>query len=126
MIFVDMIAGALIGALSGMGVGGAGLLVIYLTALRGVGQQAAQGVNLYFFIFASAAAMFVHSAKRRIDYGTVLMTTLTGVPAAYLGCMAAAAAGPSLLRKIFGGMLVITGAMALLRNKKRRRNGALT
>ena len=83
-------------------------------------QQAAQGVNLYFFIFASAAAMFVHFAKRNIDYKTVLMTTLTGVPAAYLGCMAASAVSPSLLRRVFGAMLVITGAMALLRNKKRR------
>ncbi|MDD6094353.1 MAG: sulfite exporter TauE/SafE family protein [Clostridia bacterium] len=121
MIVADIIAGIAIGALSGMGVGGAGLLVIYLTALRGLEQRAAQGVNLYFFIFASAASMFVHAAKRKIDRKNVLTVLLGGMPAAYLGCLAASATDPDMLRKIFGGMLVLTGVSAFFKQKKKRR-----
>ncbi len=117
MTAADLIAGTVIGALSGMGVGGAGLLIIYLTAFRGISQQDAQGINLYFFIFASAAAMFVHAAKRNIDYKRVVFCLITGIPAAYLGCMTAASVSPELLRRIFGGMLVLTGMSVFLKKR---------
>lgn len=45
----DIIAGLGIALLSGMGVGSAGLLVVWLTMADTVPQLAAQGLNLYFF-----------------------------------------------------------------------------
>ena len=113
----DVIAGLIIGALSGLGVGGAGLLVIYLTAFRDIPQKAAQGINLYFFIFASASAMIIHNMKRKIDKKNAVLSLLTGIPAAYLGCIASSAAQPELLRKVFGGMLIICGGLTLLKRK---------
>ena len=116
------------GALSGMGIGGGGLLVIYLTLLRGVGQISAQGLNLYFFIFASVAALFVHGAKRRIDYKAALLLALFGLPAALLGSMAAQGSDPHLLRVAFGVMLVAAGGVSAIRVlpvyiKKRKEKG---
>ena len=55
------------GTLTGMGIGGGGLLVLYLTAMDGVGQLAAQGCNLLFFVYASAASLFVHNKKRNLN-----------------------------------------------------------
>lgn len=118
MYILDFVAGTVFGALSGMGVGGAGLLVIYLTAVREVAQHDAQGINLYFFIFASAAAILIHAAKQKIDEVTMLLSLLGGVPAAYLGCLCASAVQPELLRKIFGGMLIITGLISLFKQRK--------
>ncbi len=128
MIFIDIIAAFLMGALSGMGIGGGGLLVIYLTLLRGVGQISAQGLNLYFFIFASVAALFVHGAKRRIDYKAALLLALFGLPAALLGSMAAQGSDPRLLRVAFGVMLVAAGGVSAIRVlpvyiKKRKEKG---
>lgn len=120
MYILDFVAGTVFGALSGMGVGGAGLLVIYLTAVREVAQHDAQGINLYFFIFASAAAILIHAAKQKIDEFTMLLSLLGGVPAAYLGCLCARAVQPELLRKIFGGMLIVTGLISLFKQRKSR------
>ena len=42
-----------IAILSGLGVGSAGLLVVFLTVVSELPQRTAQGVNLMFFLFAS-------------------------------------------------------------------------
>ena len=46
--------------LSGLGVGSAGLLVVFLTAVLQVPQLTAQGMNLVFFLFSSGSALTVH------------------------------------------------------------------
>ena len=119
-MIVDMTAAFLMGALSGMGIGGGGLLVIYMTLFRGVGQVEAQGLNLYFFLFASAAALFVHCVKRVINYPLVLLLGVVGIPAALLGSLCASVVDPSLLRCAFGVMLIISGAVGVLKNIKSR------
>ncbi len=103
------------GALSGMGIGGGGLLVIYLTLLRGTEQISAQGLNLYFFIFASAASLFVHACKRNINYSHVLLLALFGMPAALIGGYTALLTDPETLRKAFGYMLIFAGGLSLFR-----------
>ena len=115
MAFVDMMAALFMGALSGMGIGGGGLLVIYLTLIRGAEQINAQGINLYFFVFASIAALFIHCRKRRIDYSLVLLLSALGMPVSLLGSLLASVTDPYLLRKIFGIMLIIAGGISLVR-----------
>jgi uncharacterized membrane protein YfcA len=128
MAFVDMMAAFFMGALSGMGIGGGGLLVIYLTLIRGAEQINAQGINLYFFVFASIAALFIHCRKRRIDYSLVLLLSAFGMPVSLFGGLLASVTDPYLLRKIFGVMLIIAGGISLVRtvlpyiiNKKERK-----
>ncbi|MBE6587522.1 MAG: sulfite exporter TauE/SafE family protein [Ruminococcaceae bacterium] len=115
MTIIDMIASFFMGALSGMGIGGGGLLVIYLTLVRGTDQISAQGLNLYFFLFASAAALFVHCTKRRINYPLVLILAAFGMPMSFAGSLAASAARPETVRVIFGVMLIIAGGISLIR-----------
>ena len=128
MAFVDMMAALFMGALSGMGIGGGGLLVIYLTLIRGAEQINAQGINLYFFVFASIAALFIHCRKRRINYSLVLLLSALGMPVSLFGGLLASVTDPYLLRKIFGVMLIIAGGISLVRtvlpyiiNKKERK-----
>ena len=45
MLFIHMLASFGIAVLSGMGVGSAGLFVLYLTAFAGLSQLQAQGLN---------------------------------------------------------------------------------
>ena len=55
MIFLDFIVGAATGVLSGFGIGGGTLLVLYLTAVGGIEQTIAGGINLLYFIGCAPA-----------------------------------------------------------------------
>ena len=103
----------LLAALSGMGVGGGGLFVIYLSLFTDTPQLVAQGMNLLFFLFSSGASVTVHLQKRKICYPVVGMMTLFGMVGALLGAFASAHLPAHLLRQIFGGMLVVSGILAL-------------
>ena len=67
---IPALAGAVTGVLSGFGIGGGTLLLIYLTAFAGVEQTLAQGINLLYFLPAAATALPSHlktgiSTKKR-------------------------------------------------------------
>ncbi|MBQ7322067.1 MAG: sulfite exporter TauE/SafE family protein [Clostridia bacterium] len=115
MIFVDIIAAALAALLSGLGAGSGGLLVIYLTLAAGMEQQAAQGVNLLFFLFSGGAALAVHAARRRLFPGVILTLVLSGILGSLLGSAMAGVFSPLLLRRLFGGMLVVSGILSFRR-----------
>ncbi|MBE6714386.1 MAG: sulfite exporter TauE/SafE family protein [Ruminococcaceae bacterium] len=115
MLIFDTVCAFLLGSLSGMGIGGGGLLVIYLTFIRSMSQIAAQGLNLYFFIFASIAALFVHFKKRKINLSLFLALGLSGMPASLLGSLMAHRTDPDTLKKAFGWMLIFAGTISLFR-----------
>ena len=110
-----------IAALSGMGVGGGGLFVIYLALLTDTPQLAAQGMNLLFFLFSAGASMTVHVRARRL-YGTViLLMAATGIAGALLGTWLSAFVNQALLRKLFGVMLTVSGLLVLRKQIAGRR-----
>ena len=113
-----VVAALVIALLSGMGVGSGGLLVIYLTLIENLPQLTAQGANLLFFTFASAAALTVHAIKRKIFVGAVIIMGLSGAVGSLLGSLIAQLVPADLLGKIFGGMLVVTGIFSLRRRKR--------
>ena len=115
---LDIIVFFLIAALSGMGVGSAGLLVVWLTAFDTVPQLAAQGLNLFFFLFSSSASLLIHVARRKIFWGAIGIMTATGAVGALVGSMIAASFDPSLLARLFGGMLLVSGALSFVRSVK--------
>lgn len=112
----DAIVSAAVAALSGMGVGSGGLLVVWLTRADGLGQVEAQGANLLFFLFASAASCAVNLRLRRVGAGTAVLLAAGGVVGAVLGACLASVLDPTLLRRLFGGMLLVTGVPALVRS----------
>ena len=57
MIWIDIAFTFVFAALAGMGIGSGGLLVLYLTLIRGTPQLSAQGFNLLFFLFSSGASV---------------------------------------------------------------------
>ena len=110
---MDSLAFLAIAALSGLGVGSGGLLVIYLTLVKNLPQLTAQGVNLIFFILASLSSLIFSFTKRRIPIGAVAVMSLIGIIGSLTGTWLAAIIPPELLRKIFGVMLVGSGILAL-------------
>lgn len=53
-------AGLITGVLSGFGVGGGTLLLIYMTTFAGVPQTLAQGINLLYFLPTAVMALPAH------------------------------------------------------------------
>lgn len=112
---IDFLVSCGVALLSGLGVGSGGLLVVFLTEYRDVGQLFAQGVNLIFFIFSSGASTAVNLRSRNICYGAVTVMSIGGTVGAIVGALVASVLDPDLLRIGFGLMLLIGGIPALWR-----------
>ena len=61
------LAGLLTGVLSGCGIGGGSLLVLWLTLFEGMPQFTAGGINLLYFLACAPAALVSHVKNRLID-----------------------------------------------------------
>ena len=119
MIYVvDFIAGVLIAALAGMGVGGGGLLVLYLVFVKGMGQTDSQGINLVFFVCASITALCLHLKKRSVDMRRCVVLMCFGGIGAILGAVVASYFEPDVVRKIFGWFLIASGVLVFLKKRK--------
>ncbi len=118
MMWIHFFATLVISALSGMGVGGGGLFVIYLVFMTELPQLSAQGLNLLFFLCSAGAAMLVHLQKRQIPWRTVALLICFGLVGVFLGTYLSAHLDEGILRKIFGVLLVISGISSLKRQQK--------
>ena len=61
-----ILAGLVCGVLSGFGIGGGSLLMVWMTAVLSMDQKAAQGVNLLYFLPCAACALIFHIKNRQI------------------------------------------------------------
>lgn len=106
---LPLAVGAATGVLSGFGVGGGTLLLVYLTAVAGTDQHLAQGINLLYFLPAAALALPTHWKNGYIEKKALLPAILAGLLAAGLCAWVASGLETGLLRKCFGGFLVVIG-----------------
>lgn len=115
-----IIAGFLSGTIGAMGLGGGGVLLIYLTVFAQTEQLKAQGINLLFFLPVGLIAIIIYSIKHLIGWKTVLKMWLGGVVGASGGFLLARAINTDWLGKIFALFLIVFGAWQLLALKKAR------
>ena len=114
------LAGAVTGVLSGFGVGGGTLLILYLTFFTSLNQVTAQGINLLYFLPASAASLPAHFKNGFIHKGTALPAIGAGLVTTALAAWAATGLEVELVRKCFGGYLLIVGLWELFRPGKKK------
>ena len=108
---------ALGGIIGGMGMGGGTLLIPLLTLLLGVDQHAAQAINLIAFVPMAAVALALHIKNKLVDFKGILWIVLPGAAfAAVFGYIARNVDG-EILRKIFGGFLVILSLVQFFSGK---------
>lgn len=103
------------GILSGFGVGGGTLLLLYMTALAGLPQTLAQGINLVYFLPAAALALPAHVKNGFIEKSVLLPAILTGLVGAALAAWVATGLDVALLHRLFGGFLIYVGLTELFR-----------
>jgi uncharacterized membrane protein YfcA len=106
---LNVIVGFLVAMLMGMGVGGGGLFVIFLTLCLNYKQINAQGTNLMFFIVAILASFFVHARKRKLFFKQILSMAIVGSIGSVIFSGLVNYVSPEVPRKMLGGLLIFGG-----------------
>lgn len=106
------------GILSGCGVGGGSLLMLYLTLLAGMGQYQAAGINLLYFVACAPAALFSHIKNGLVEKRAALWCIALGVPAAVAASLLAAHMDTGWLRRAFGVFLLCVGVKECFAGRK--------
>lgn len=109
MWVLSALAGAVTGVLSGFGIGGGTLLLLWLTLVSGMDQLHAGGVNLMYFVCCAVTALWGHIKNGLIEKRAALWCALAGVPACVLAAVAAGHMDVTLLRRFFGVFLLFVG-----------------
>lgn len=110
---VALAVGTVLGFLTGLGVGGGSLLLLWLTLVLDMPPETARSVNLLFFLPSAAISTLLRRKQGAVNKSTA-------IPAAFAGCIAAvlfsflgSCIDTALLRKLFGVLLIATGLREL-------------
>ena len=118
MSLAVIISSFLSGLLGAMGFGGGGILIIYLTTFLSMEQKQAQGINLLFFLITGFLALIGNGRKELIDKRKLPSFLLTALPGLIIGYFLLTVTEPVMLKKLFGGVLILLGIKELLKKKE--------
>ena len=121
MILLNFLVGIATGIVSGFGIGGGSILVLYLTAVAGISQYTAGGINLLYFIGCAPVALIGHIKNKLLDWRVVLWCTLAGICVAIATSLVAVRFNSDWLRRLFGLLLFYVGIKEL-RAKPKQNN----
>lgn len=116
---VHFIIGAATGIISGFGIGGGSLLVLYLTTITGMPQYAAGGINLLYFIGCAPTALIGHIKNKLVVWRTAVWCALSGIFIAIPVALLADDFDGGWLRRLFGILLLYIGFKELHLIKKK-------
>lgn len=111
---VVIIVGTVLGVLAGLGIGGGSILILWLTLILGMPQQAARSINLLFFLPSAVIACIFRWRQGTLDFKKVLPAMIAGCLSAGFFSLLAALVDTEVLRKPFGIILLLTGLRELL------------
>ncbi len=117
-VILPVIVSVFAGAAGALGIGGGGVLLLYLTIFTDTGQLQAQGMNLVFFLPTAVTALVMHSKNRLVDWRAALIAILPGIAGAWLGATLARCVGDDIIRKLFGFLIAFAGLRELLAPEK--------
>lgn len=117
---VSLIVGALLGFLSGLGVGGGSLLVLWLTLALGMDPATARGINLLFFLPSAGAACLLRWKRGTLHIPALLPGIIAGCVAAAVFSFLSVRLPIDILKKLFGVLLLATGARELFYRPRKR------
>lgn len=112
-ILLGMAVGLVTGVISGFGIGGGSLLIVYLTTFAAVEQYTAGGINLLYFLSCAPTALVAHIRNRRVEWKAVLWCSAAGVVTSALAAWLASGINTDLLRRLFGFLLLYIGCREL-------------
>ncbi len=115
---VAILVGAILGFLSGLGIGGGTLLILWLTQILGMEPTISRTINLMFFVTAAGSVSILRMKKKEIPWRTILPAIITGCIAAWAFSHIGKNLDTNALKKLFGGLLLVTGFRELFYRAK--------
>ena len=97
--------------------GGGAILIPILTALFSVDQISAQAVNLVAFIPMAAVSLIIHFKNKRVKTQGLLWIILPASACSLAGSFLALAVSGSLLKRCFGGFLILLSVFQFFSDK---------
>ena len=110
---LNLAVGTVLGFLTGLGIGGGSLLILWLTMVIGMEQTMARGINLLFFLPSALIACCFRWKQGTLRFGRILPAILAGCIAAGVFSWIGLAVDTEVLKKAFGFLLIITGLREL-------------
>ena len=114
-----IISGTALGFLSGLGVGGGSLLILWLTLVLDMPQEAARTINLLFFLPSGIIATIFRYKQERLPWKKLLPAIISGCLFAALFAFLSGNWDTKLIKKLFGILLLFTGLRELFYKPKK-------
>lgn len=108
-----LIVGTLLGFLTGLGVGGGSLLILWLTLVLEMSQTDARGINLLFFLPSAAISCYLRWKQGAVTLKKILPAIFAGCAAAAVFSLISTRIDLEILKKLFGVLLLATGIREL-------------
>ena len=109
-----------LGFLAGIGVGGGSLLILWLTLVIGVEHGQARFINLLFFLPSALIACLFRWKQGSLEIRKILPAVLAGCVSAAVGSWFSYHLDTELLKKLFGGLLILTGIRELMYRSRKK------
>ena len=116
----SLLVASVLGFLTGLGVGGGSLLILWLTAVLGTAPDTARSMNLLFFLPSAFISCLFRRKQGKLDLKKVWPAVLSGCLATVSFSLIAQSIETKLLKKLFGGLLLATGLRELIYKEKKR------
>lgn len=111
--WITLPVAVVLGFLAGLGVGGGSLLMLWLTLAVGMEYEQARTINLLFFLPSALIATLFHRKQGSVDLKKILPAIMAGCAAAAFFSYIGTRIDTTLLKKCFGGLLLVTGLREL-------------
>ena len=111
---LKLAVGTLLGFLTGLGIGGGSLLILWLTIGVGMDQSTARGINLLFFLPSALIACCFRWKQGTLKLRKVLPAIFSGAAMAAVFSWIGLQSDTEALKKAFGFLLLGTGLRELL------------
>jgi len=111
---VKLLVGTVLGFLTGLGIGGGSLLILWLTIVMEMPQAVARGINLLFFLPAAAVACCFRWKQGKLQLAKILPAVISGTVTAVIFSLIGMRIRTDMLKTFFGILLLFTGIRELL------------
>ncbi len=119
MKFIYLIIGLLGGVLGGLGMGG-GTILIPLLSFTKISQHTAQAINLISFIPMAIISLVIHIKNGLVEKKGIFALIVPALVFAVGGAIFAIIIRGKILKKCFGGFLIILSVYSLLSSKNKQ------
>ena len=120
-LIVILSVSILLGFLTGLGIGGGSLLMLWLTLVLDMPQDFARGINLLFFLPSAVIACLFRKKQGMLDLHKMLPAMIAGAAGAAVFTFIGANLDTQALQKPFGILLLATGLREVLYRPRKAR-----